>query len=213
MDILKSCPSAYRKCGEYLCCCKNKIASCKNTNLTYIPVLPKNLKSLTFMGNNLKTLSASTFDNISVSSLEYLGLNSRGIENVHNDTFVKLLKLQALSLQNNKNLNWTQLKVTLHHIRYNLNKLYLDNTGLTSLPSDIFDGLRNKNIKHLTLSKNSIKVLNEEAFYFLQVKSLDLSYNWIREIPLSSNGTRLGHRTIESLSLSYKNCLLATVVL
>ena len=37
----------------------------------------------------------------------------------------------------------------------------------------------------------------------MNVKTLDLSHNWIREISLNSNGTRLGHKTNESLSLSY----------
>ena len=55
----------------------------------------------------------------------------------------------------------------------------------------------------LTLRNNSIKVLNEEAFYYVTIKTLDLSHNWIREISLSGNGTRLGHKTIQSLSLSY----------
>lgn len=203
MVMSKSCPSTYSECGDSLCCCKRKIAFCKNKNLTYVPVLPKGIKSLTFTGNNIKTLSTSTFDNITASSVEYLGLNSNDIQIVHKRTFVKFTKLQALSLQNNNKLNWTQFKMALHNTRNNLNKLFLDNTGVKSLPDDIFDGLRNKNIKFLTLRNNSIKLLNEGAFYFLKVQSLDLSHNLIREIQSSSNGSRLGHRTIDSLSLSY----------
>ena len=198
-------PSKYSTCGESRCCCKmkNKIAFCKNKNLTFIPVLPKGIKSLDFVGNNLKTVSAGTFDNVSVSKLEYLGLRSNGTENIHNDTFKRFDKLRALSLQNNKNLNWTQVKATLHKTPLTLNQIFLDNTGLTSIPSDIFDGIRNRKIKMFTLRNNSIKVLNEEAFYYMTIKTLDLSHNWIREISLSGNGTRLGQKTIESLSLSY----------
>ena len=162
-----SCPSKYSTCGESLCCCKmkNKIAFCKDKNLTFIPVLPNGIKSLDFVGNNLKTVSAGSFDNISVTKLEYLSLRSNGIKNIHNDTFKSFDKLGALSLQNNRTLNWTQMKATLHNTPYTLNQIFLDNTGLTRVPSDIFDGIRNRKIKMLTPRNNSIKNSNEEAFY------------------------------------------------
>ena len=197
------CPSTFTKCGENLCCCKNKVAICKNKNLTFIPVLPKYIKSLDFVGNNLQTISARTFDNISVAKLEYLGLRDNGIENINVDTFKKFYKLESFNLQNNRKINWTKMKTTLRNTPNNLKKLYLDNTGLTSTPSDIFDGLRNRYIYMLTLRNNSIRVFNEEAFYFMNIKTLDLSHNWINDISVSSNGTRIGHKTIESLSLSY----------
>ena len=198
-----SCPSTFTKCGENLCCCKKKIAVCKNKNLTFIPVLPKYIASLDFVGNNLQTISAETFNNISVAKLYYLGLKDNGIEDICVNTFKRFYKLQDLSLQNNRKLNWTQMKVALHNVPHSLKKLYLDDTGLTTTPSDIFDGLRDTNIYMLTLRNNTIKTLNEEAFNFMKIKNLDLSYNRISDISVSSNGTRLGHKTIESLSLSY----------
>lgn len=200
----KPCPGRLQPCGQMFCCCSKTIAICRNKNLTYIPRLPRGLKSLTFMENNIKTLSPETFNNVSVSSLEFLGLLSNGIVNVCNNTFRKFSKLQKLSLQNNDKLNWSQLELALNSTPRILNSLFLDNTGLTNLPDGIFMGLKDTNMRFITIRNNCIKAFNENAFYHLQsLKSLDLSRNKINKIKLTSNKTRLGHRSIERLSLAH----------
>lgn len=202
----ESCPGSFKPCGpQKICCCTKKVAVCKNKNLTYIPRLPNGLRSLTFMGNNIETMTSETFDNVSVSSIDFLGLLSNRIVNVQKDTFKIFPKLQKLSLQNNDKLNWSQLEEAMSSIPHTLNNLFLDNTGLTQLKDHMFDGLKgHKNLRYLTLRNNSIRALNELAFYPLQnLQNLDLSRNRIHIIQPLKNQTRLGHRSIERLSLHH----------
>ena len=202
--IAKSCQGSFKPCGQMLCCCTKRIAICKSKNLTYIPRLPNGLRSLTFMGNNIKTIATDTFYNVSVSSIDFLGLLSNGIVNVRNNTFKMFLKLQKLSLQNNDKLNWSQLEVAMSSMPRTVNSLYLDNTGLKNLKDDMFEGLKDKSIRYLTLRNNSISAFNENAFYHLQnLTNLDISRNRINRIQPTSNQTRLGHRSIERLSLHH----------
>ena len=204
--IAKQCTQKLKPCGEMLCCCWGKIALCENTNLTYIPKLPNGLRTLTFRGNNLENLTKETFKNVSVSSISFLGLQSNGIVNIEKDTFQKFTSLRKLSLQNNDKLNWSQLQITFGNISRSLDGLFLDNTGIKHLRDDMFDGLRDKKIQFITLRNNSIKDFNENSFYHLQyLQNLDLSGNRINRIRSgpASNGTRLGHRSIERLMLRY----------
>ena len=202
--IAKLCQHKFKPCGDMLCCCRKSKANCENKNLTYIPRLPKGLRTLTFTGNNLKTITTETFVNVSVSSISFLGLRSNGIVNIRNNTFQKFTNLQKLSLQDNDKLNWSQLELAMSNISRTLSGLFLDNTGLTHLRDDIFEGLKDKKIRFITLRNNSIRSLNENAFYHLQkLQNLDLSRNRIYKIQPASNQTRLGHRSIESLSLDH----------
>ena len=199
----KNCGKGWNFCGDSLCCCKKHIAMCKDMALKFIPKLPDNITSLAFDGNDIKTLSAETFKNISNLKIEYLGLGGNGIKNLHNDSFANLKFLRILNLRNNIGINVQQLSMSLYGLQYNFHHLYLDNTGLQHLPDNFFGGLIKTKIQHIGLRKNRIKVLNEIWFYPLRyLKSLDFSNNWISNIPLSANGSRLGHKNLESLKLN-----------
>ena len=199
----KHCSKQWMKCGDSFCCCKDKSALCESQHLSYIPKLPSFINFLKFTGNNINTLSAETFANITVSAIEYLNLLSNGIENIHPDTFEKFTKLEKLSLQNNNRLSWQQLQLSFFNITKKIRKLYLDGTGLANLTDDIFDGLRGKGVVALALRNNNVKVFNEKPFYHLQkLKSLDFRNNSISAIR-TSNGSRLGHKTIEFLGFAY----------
>ena len=204
-ETKKHCLQGRKRCGDSFCCCdKNVSADCINQNLTYIPKLPANIKSLTFQGNDIKTLLPETFANISHLKLKSLVLAANGIENIHNDSFARLPDLQSLNLQNNNNLNYSQFSASLYSVHRKLSKLHLGNTGIRHLHDDIFDGLRKTNIQYIYLNNNKIKLFNERAFYHLgTLRHLDLSYNWINNITVTSNGSRLGHTGIDALSLAH----------
>ena len=200
----KSCHHGLKSCGDSFCCCRKKYAECLNTKLTYIPKLPKAVIALKFRGNNIKTLSRHTFTNISEPNILILDLMANGVESSHNDAFANMFSLKKLNLQNNNHLNYTQFSKSLYNISKNLSTLYLDNTGLKSLPDAIFDGLRHTSIKFIYLRNNSITKFNENAFYHLNsLRTLDLSNNLLRQIPATGNGSRKGHKYIEALNLAH----------
>ena len=200
-EHVDSCKKYWQPCGDNFCCCHGNSAYCIDRSLEYIPRLPRNVTDLLFVRNKIKALTAETFDTIKDLEIMKLDLSSNGILTMSRDAFQELRQLQELSLSNNYLINVTQLSMALFNISWNLKQLKLNNCGLRNLPNTFFEGLKETNLETLILRHNRMAVFNEKSVHILQnLQTLDLSYNWIENF-VNYNHTRVGHKTIKSLSL------------
>ena len=201
--------SSYYTCGDGQCNCIGEWACCIKKNLTYIPELPGDITVVDFAHNYLPSVSVETFQNISHLALQKLKLHHNGIMNVAEDSFKKLHQIQQLDLRGNEKINKTQLEKSFSSIQKSKElTLVLDECGLSVIPDAFFNRLQESLLVSISLQKNKMKTFNESQFKYLkQLKTIDLSNNWIENITRSENDKEAGLSATESLILSDNNIL------
>ena len=197
-----TCLQEETHCGNSFCCCLGVLARCSRLwyTLTYIPELPSYITRLHFTYNNLRTLSRSMFQNIAKLSIEELDLSGNKILRLAPDTFEELRYLSKLSLNQNRNINKTELSLALGSIQKvnKLETLALDNTGFTDLTDSFFLPMNGSQVMGLCLSKNMLKSVNISALCFLPfLRKLKLRKNHIQNFKAS-----YGHRRLKDLVLT-----------
>lgn len=192
-------------CGDDQCYCVGNWSCCNNRSLGYIPELPDNIKYVDFSHNCIKSVSKITFDNITGLKIEQLMLRHNKIENISKTAFTGLRYIQRLDLHGNKGINQMQLSSSFFSIQKEFGlKVILDNCGLNSIPDDFFKGLLKTKVVKISLRKNRMKKFNERLLMNLpNLKTLDLSRNWIEAITGDVSGKRYGHKTLKKLILSH----------
>lgn len=154
--------------------------------------LPSNIKSVSFDGNSIKSLSRDVIANKYVTRLSFV---ENLIDHIDDDTF-KYTSLRSLRLDRNDlkgidfvaTLPYTLEKLSLSHNRIadisdtdfstlsRLQKLYLDHNHIREIKNDTFDGL--KRLVKLALRANDLKELEVESFRGLHcTTALDLEEN------------------------------------
>ena len=144
-----------------MCTCKKQIVACVNNGYTYIPALPHNTTSLTFIGNTIPLLDASSLANLTNQRIKKINLNNNSIEYVHSDSFTKLRFVSHLELQFN----------TITRI-----PKFCGDNGIDNLP----------NMTYIQLSHNiltSIKKGDFDGGCLPNVSLIDLSFNMIKQVP------------------------------
>ena len=197
-----TCLQEETHCGNSFCCCLGVLARCSRLwyTLTYIPELPSYITRLHFTYNNLRTLSRSTSKNIAKLSIEELDLSGNKILRLAPDTFEELRYLSKLSLNQNRNINKTELSLALGSIQKvnKLETLAVDNTGFTDLTDSFFLPMNGSQVMGLCLSKNMLKSVNISALRSLPfLRKLKLRKNHIQNFKAS-----YGHRRLKELVLT-----------
>ena len=148
----------------------------------------KNLVNLDISDNKLLKLSESfgglsNLDNLNISNI---GLTELPI------SFGKLKKIRILNISGN---NLTELNELFGEFT-NLQLLNISGNKLTKLPKSIW---KLQKIEELYIHNNELTEL-DETFNKLRLKTLNLSYNYFTQIPITSINTG-----IEKLDLSHNN--------
>ena len=138
--------------------------------------LPK-LIELRVDSNNLGTIPANIYSNH--PKLEKLWLYDNDDPSINKSAFANLPKLKSLRLQN-QDIDGGLTTGVFAGLDA-LEELFLDNTGLSSLPSSVFNGLAS--LKLLRLQNNDINNLPAGIFDGLPLTTLDLDDNALTSIP------------------------------
>ena len=146
-------------------------------------ILPRNITTLYFLYNNLRTLVADSFTRY--PSLAYVDLSYCGISDIESQTFESLNNLGTLYMPFNnlsdesfppkflaKNTNLTLLGLRFNHMRHILKDLpaslqHLDYVGnnIKTIPSFAFQSL--PNLQTIELWNGQVSMLEDNAFYGL----------------------------------------------
>ncbi|CAI2728197.1 unnamed protein product [Schistosoma spindalis] len=154
------------------------------TNFHRIPInLPIEIVKLIINHQNIIQLNDTQFQHL--PNLIYLNLDSNKIKIIHPNTFKQLIQLKILSLR----YNLLTISYESFHpmIMYHLNKLQSINllhNPLDNIPNHFFLPI-GKTIQSIILSNSLMKLkLYNESFYGLyQLKLLDLSNNYLENLP------------------------------
>ncbi|CAF0717670.1 unnamed protein product [Brachionus calyciflorus] len=206
----------------------NKIKSLNSNSFSRIKVKKiylngnplEQIESTTFnkLENNLEELwldsIINTFQDYEINT-SMLGL-PRAISNLRNLNTLKLKGFHVKNLDSSilKRLNRIEVlslqfcsieKIepnAFDGLKNNLKELYLDGNLLQQIPTEALSLISFKQLKILSLSQNSIKILNLNSFGFgpsSLLSKLDLSYNGLRQI--DSQAFNTFNKTLESLLL------------
>ncbi|PSN37673.1 hypothetical protein C0J52_05613 [Blattella germanica] len=139
--------------------------------------IPSNITELTFITVNITTLSPIILKNATL--LINVTWQNSNIEQIEQESFTSLKKLEKLDLSRNKlqAVHWK----TFHPLT-ELKMLNLSHNKFHDLPEYIFEGL--EKLEELSLSYNELHVITFQVFAPLKViHLLDLSYNTIALLP------------------------------
>ena len=176
--ISTMCPREFCVCSRYTVACRDH-----KRNLSYIPTMPEDTKTLEFNGNFLPSITKDTFSNISHVHLRELVLGGNHIANISQDAFSIFPKLNFLDLSGNQ-IPFNILKGSFEGLRHSrLTKLYLIEMGIGHLTEDFFHGLSRTPLEGLSLHNNNLTILNGEVFASLKyLRNLGLNHNNIQNI-------------------------------
>ncbi|KAE9551869.1 hypothetical protein FO519_004918 [Halicephalobus sp. NKZ332] len=154
------------------------------------------LEEINLSYNNIAHIPVRTFDN-QENSLKKLNLEENDLHSL--PTGLKSLSvLEVLNLNSNK---LTDLQNdAMYKFKRNLTELLVAFNRLTEIPYDVLEGM--DQLKHLDLSKNRIKDLDDIAFGSLpNLVRLNLAGNFLRKI--TNNHIFNSLRALAYLDLSY----------
>lgn len=204
----------------------NRLLAIDNSTFTGL----MNLRVLHLSGNNLKTLTKSTFLNLhklheldlsknylttiderlflNLQSLRTLKLNGNMINSLHKKTFSGLGKLYSLNLAKNT------LNFCCDDLFYGLNKLSelnLENNSLSSLSNNCFSEL--ESIRKINLSHNNLTQIQGKTFFrSTTLIHLDLSKNKLTHFQ-NSTFLKLSRTLQLNLSNNYFRMLNKSMIL
>lgn len=185
--------------GDSVCRCAGNLADCSGTpdypNITYAPKLPANINCLVFTNNEVQSLQESYFAN--VSNFIVIDFSMNNLKTVSARTFEKLTSLQYLILNKNP-LTYPQLDHVLDYVpslrldlvqlglreiprdffnrsAIKLSQLYMDFNRLDHVNLSDFSGL--SSLQYLSLTNSSIKTV--APGFLRKVKVIDLKNNQI----------------------------------
>ncbi|XP_067086367.1 leucine-rich repeat-containing protein 15 [Osmerus mordax] len=196
--ILGGCPDK--------CFCKENQIVCQGKSIFDFPSgVPATTSALYISNTNIPTLKPEDFASFSealgiflvkdssimqvlpgtfdrTSNLGALGFTSTFLSDLPEALFQNLLRLESLTLSNNK---LEVLRSTWLASLPALKKLDLSKNLLTSVPEEAFRYLTQ--LEHLTLARNNISQLSKETFRGLtRVKILRLNRNCLRQVPVGA---------------------------
>ena len=180
------------------------------------PLIPSRVKTLALPHNRIDIFSTSCFRGM--TSLTGLDLSFNFIRDISGDLFDDLIELETLKLGNNP-LN--AIPPSLFRNTNNLLSLRVPNCELGALPDDLFSNATRLEIIDLTMNAvsdtkfllpdhqlslrqlllggNSISAFPDEGLTrFLHLETLDLSANYLKEVPDVK-----GLKYLETLDVSY----------
>ncbi|XP_059384971.1 epiphycan-like [Carassius carassius] len=166
-----------------LCVCISGSVYCDDSDLTQIPLLPRETKH--FYGRFNKITEVRATDFINLNQLKRIDLSGNHIGKVNEDAFCSLLQLQDLMLADNNIYALPELPATLKHIDVRNNQLrssgmhaeafkemkelqflYLSNNKLDYIPVPLPESLR---VIHL--QNNNIQSMSQDTFCNTQNKN------------------------------------------
>lgn len=143
------------------------------SNLHYIPKIPVDITSLELKDNNLSTITAGSFQNISSNPVQQLILENNSVRKLSIDAFNMLKHIKVLEITNEIHLIANVIRDSLQSLdRTKIKKMVLSRNDWKSIPKDMFKHLTGAHLKTLDLSKNLMYKLN--AFPFGVFENLEL---------------------------------------
>jgi hypothetical protein len=203
--LILATTASYQCPEECWCDAAGFTVSCFSIAVNTTPAtFPKYVRILILLSYNLKFLRKDKFLHSKLTQLDYLAIQSCGIESVETGAFNGLKMLIELSLNYNK---ISEIERGTFENLTTLERLYLERNRITNLEPDTFLGLRNLRI--IELDYNNIEYLHPDMFInAYHLESLTLSENPL-QIPtdkhfISSPSLRhldLSHCNISSISV------------
>ncbi|XP_067669546.1 toll-like receptor 3 [Haliotis asinina] len=172
-------------CFHDWCSCTSHAASCKNNEdrLQYVPRLQwvGDIYRFTFVHNHLKTITNSTFQNISQYTLHLLNLTHNRITHISAGAFANLTHLLYLDVSDNP-IALAELGRAFHSLPGVLEYLYLNRLNISDagLEGNFLSGLQTKSLTGLHLAQNRLTKFDVTPFVaFKMLTVLNLSDNEI----------------------------------
>ncbi|XP_033969236.1 reticulon-4 receptor-like 1b [Trematomus bernacchii] len=151
LELSWSCP---RHC---ICYTAPSTVSCQAHNFLSVPEgIPHDSERIFLQNNKIHRLLRGHFSSNTVT----LWIYSNNITYIEPSTFHGFTRLEEVDLGDNRHLR--SLAEDTFHGLSRLNALHLYRCGLSSLPSNIFQGLRN--LQYLYLQENHLKYLQDDTF-------------------------------------------------
>ncbi|KAF3847571.1 hypothetical protein F7725_020599 [Dissostichus mawsoni] len=151
LELSWSCP---RHC---ICYTAPSTVSCQAHNFLSVPEgIPPDSERIFLQNNKIHRLLRGHFSSNTVT----LWIYSNNITYIEPSTFHGFTRLEEVDLGDNRHLR--SLAEDTFHGLSRLNALHLYRCGLSSLPSNIFQGLRN--LQYLYLQENHLKYLQDDTF-------------------------------------------------
>ncbi|XP_076434841.1 toll-like receptor 2 [Babylonia areolata] len=151
-----------RRCFQNACLCDRRVADCSHNygRLSFIPQLPRSIRSVLFSFNRLTRIANETFfDN--VTGVVSVDLSHNGLMYIHPDAFKSLSNLTTLILDHNR-LSYAAMVPVLS--APSLQVLRVAHNGLGPVPRDFFSRTSMPPIRVLNLTGNPLQNLNQSAF-------------------------------------------------
>ncbi|XP_052792137.1 leucine-rich repeat-containing G-protein coupled receptor 4-like [Mya arenaria] len=139
--------------------------------------LENSIKELNFYHNPLYKVPSDAINGL--KSLTKLSLVKTNLETVPNGTFDGEYQLTELHLDHNPGLQFSD-EGMFYGIEDSLETLFIRTLNLTQLPLNVLQRL--SKLKYLDASNNAIKQIDKDFFKGLQLQSIQLSWNKIRNI-------------------------------
>ena len=133
-----------------------------------LSVFPRSVQSLELESNNMDTIQKDDFKGL--SNLTHLDLQLNGIQRMAKGAFDTLRRLKSINLSGN---NIRQLPRRIFQYNTNVSTIAIEKNYLTEFPD--LTGI--KQLTHLRLMRNNIKIVNGYKYGVHQVISIDLALN------------------------------------
>jgi len=184
-SMVNSCDAAVKQPG---CAFRNHVANCSMQNLSAIPTLPNDTKTLIFTYNHLRNVTKDTFAILTVIKLEILKLDYCDIHYISIDAFNDLETVKHLDISGNP---FKRFEILITALSYtNLQILELAEVRKSKWNATTFRLLSNLPITKLNLEGNrlaKISVHEVNLAWFSNLTTLNLSYNDISVFSLKEN--------------------------
>ncbi|VDI82649.1 toll-like receptor 13 [Mytilus galloprovincialis] len=178
----RNCYSEYSK---LICSCDHHQMICSNhgDKLDFIPMVPKNIKMLTFTSNTLNNVTEKTFHNMTRSKITHLILAGNDIRYISRNTFREFTSLAYLDLS--YNVIPVDLDIAFSNLRFVENgSLILNHMNITETKmNELFRYLDKKRIQTLSIAFNNLMYIDScDWVNFPTLKTLNITGNELRNI-------------------------------
>ncbi|CAG2186370.1 unnamed protein product [Mytilus edulis] len=131
------------KCPVQFCKCTNFEAICSGKYLTYILRLPRNIRKVTFLNGNIRTLSGGKITNLTFNVIEILRFINNNIVRLETDAFSTFMTIKALTISSEPALLAKDVMNVLNNMKTeHLKSLNISDNNWGYLPNDMFKSIK-----------------------------------------------------------------------
>ncbi|XP_052068302.1 toll-like receptor 3 [Mytilus californianus] len=172
------------RCPIELCKCTKFAAICSGKNLIYIPRFPVNVRTITFLNGNIRTLSRESIKNLTFNDILKLNFTNNAVVRLEPETFSNFTTIVALTISSEPSLLATDVMYALNNMKTaHLKSLTLTGNEWSFLPNDMFKAIKTNKIRNINLNRNNFQLLNFSWFSNMShLLNLRVSFNKISTI-------------------------------